>query len=131
MQRKKIETLKDLRDEKKLVQERIYKLEQDILKDVEDIRRGLETWSTAGSAIKSLITSNRSGVMNESIGSVVDAFIKKIVLRKSNFITRFVVSFLLKNFARNYLEKNSDKITEKIKKLVTKITDREKEALAE
>ena len=44
MQKKKIETLKDLQEEKKLVQERIYKLEQDIFEDGEDIRWNLESW---------------------------------------------------------------------------------------
>jgi hypothetical protein len=125
MQKKKIETLKDLQDEKKLVSERLYKIEQEILLDVEGIRQDLETWKTAGSAVKSLVTSNKSGVVNESIGTVVDAFIKKLVLRKSGFVTRFIVSFLLKNFARNYLEKNSDTIVQKIKKLVSKVTHKE------
>jgi hypothetical protein len=125
MQKKKIETLKDLREEKILVQERLYKLEQEILGDVEGIKHDLESWSTAGNAVKSILTSNRSGVINESVGTAVDMFIKKMLLRKTNFVTRFIVSFLLKNFARNYLERHSDKIVRKIKELVTNITHKE------
>jgi hypothetical protein len=121
MQKKKIETLKDLRDEKKLVQERIYKLEQEILLDIQDIKKDIETWQTAGGAVKQLLSSKKTGILNASVGSAVDVLIKKLVLRKSGFLTRFVVSFLLKNFTRNYLEKNSGTIVRKIKKLTDKV----------
>jgi hypothetical protein len=124
MQKKKIETLKDLRDEKKLVQERIYKLEQEILLDIQDIKKDLETWQTAGGAVKQLLTSKKTGILSASVGSAVDVFIKKLALRKAGFVTRFLVSFILKNFTRNYLEKNSTTIVQKIKNLAGKALHR-------
>jgi len=113
------------------VRERINKLEQDILSDVEDIRKDLETWKTAGGAVKNLLSSKSTGVINESVGSVVDVLLKKLLLRKTNFVTKFLITFIVKNFARNYLEKNSDAIAHKIKKLVANITHREEETLIE
>jgi hypothetical protein len=130
MQKKKIETLKDLHDEKKLVRERLEQLEQDIMNDVDSIKRDLETWKNAGTAVKSLFASKQSGVMGASAGVVVDALIRKLLLRKSNFVTRFIISFLLKNAARNIVAKNSDSIMNKIKKMVSSVTDKT-EAMSE
>jgi hypothetical protein len=121
MQTKKIETLKDLHDERKLVLERLNKLEQEILLDIQDIKKDLETCQTAGGAVKQLLTSNKGGIMGATVGSAVDVLIKKLVLRKAGFLPRFIISFLLKNFTRNYLEKNSGAIVDKIKKLTAKV----------
>jgi hypothetical protein len=124
MQKKKIETLKDLQDEKKLVRERLAKLEQDIMDDVESLKHGLESWRTAGNAVKTLFVSKQPGMLGVSVGAVVETLIKKLLLRKSNFVTRFIISFLLKNVARNLVAKNSDIIVKKVKKIMGNVADK-------
>jgi hypothetical protein len=124
MQKKKIETLKDLRDEKKLVRERLLHLEKAIEDDVAAFKHDLESWSNAGHAVKNLFSSKKNGVMGATAGIAVDAIIKKLLFRKSNFIVRFLVSFILKNLVRNYVSKNSDTIINKTQKAVARAAQR-------
>lgn len=130
MQKKKIETLKDLQDEKKLVSERLQELEQDILNDVDSFKHDLETWSTAGGAVKHLFMKNKDSVMGNTAGAAVDMLIRKVLLRKSNFVTRFLISFIMKNVVRNIAAKKSDAIVDKVKKMIGNVAD-ETQAMAE
>jgi hypothetical protein len=124
MQKKKIETLKDLQEEKKLVRKRLADIEQDILDDVESFRGDVESWRNAGNAVKSLFVANKESMLGASAGVAVETILKKLLLRKTNFVTKFIISFLLKNVARNLVAKKSDVIVDKVKKMIGNVADK-------
>jgi len=124
MQKKKIETLKDLQEEKKMVRQRLHHLEKAIENDLAAFKHDIESWTNAGHAVKNIFSSNKKGMMAASAGIAADALVKKFLFRKSNFIVRFIISFVLKNIARNYVSKNSDKIIDKTQKVVTRAAQR-------
>jgi hypothetical protein len=124
MQKKKIETLKDLQEEKKLVRSRLEELENDIMNDVEELKQDLETWRTAGNAVRSLFVANKSSMLGTTAGVAVEALLKKLLLRKTNFVTKFIISFIMKNIARNLIAKKSDVIVDKVKKMIGDVADK-------
>src|SRR4051812_12568444 len=107
---KKIETYKALQDEKRLTRKRIAELEILIKEDVEEIKTSLNPLNLAGEAVRNVVSSKRSGVLGETIGITVDSLIKKVLLRKSNWILKLATAFFLKNYTKNMVAKNSDTI---------------------
>src|ERR1043165_5138496 len=115
---KKISSLKELREEKERITQRINDLERTIESDINVIKEDLNAWRVAGNTIKKFLMTEERGVMGESIGLAVDTIVKKLLLRKTNFVMKFIISFMLKNFARNYFAKNAGSIFEKIKSMI-------------
>src|SRR5437868_2602452 len=107
---KKIETYKDLVEEKRLTKKRIAELELLIKEDMEDIKTSLNPLNLAHGAVRNIVSSRRNGVVGETIGITVDTLIKKILLRNSNWALKLATSFFLKNYAKNMVTKNADNI---------------------
>ncbi len=107
---KKIETYRQLEEEKQFTKRKIAQLEFLIEEDVAQIKASLHPWTNAGHAVRNMVSSDKDGIMGESIGLTVDTLIKKLLLRKSGWITKLVVSFLVKNFAKNLVSKNAENI---------------------
>jgi len=116
---KKINSLKELNEERQRITQRITDLELLIEEDVNIIRKDFNVLRVAGNTVKSFLITEENGMMGESVGIAVDTVIKKFLFRRSNWIIKFMVSFLIKNFARNYLSKNAETIFEKIKNMVS------------
>jgi hypothetical protein len=115
---KTINSLKELNEEKLRITQRINDLEVLIEADVNGIKQDINAWRAAGTTIKNFLVTEENGVMGESIGLAVDTLVKKLLLRRSNWVFKFVMSFLLKNVAKNYFSKNAENIIEKIKNMV-------------
>jgi len=118
--KRKIESLDDLNLARKASRLRIRQLEEQIRDDVEELKESLKPVNLAGRTLKNLMTSDRQTIFGESLSMTIDAFIKKLVLRKSGFLTRTIVAFMLKNYARNLVSKNSENIFEWIQSLFSK-----------
>ena len=116
---KRINSLKELHEEKQRISDRISNLEIIIQSDIDSIKEDLNAWRVAGNTVKKFLITEERGVMGESIGLAIDTIVKKVLLRKTNFVMKFIISFMLKNFARNYFAKNAGTIFEKIKNMVS------------
>ncbi len=125
---KKINSRRELEEERQRITQRINDLESLIAADMDVIRKDLNVWRVAGNTVKSFLITEENGMMGESIGIAVDTVIKKFLFRRSNWIIKFMLSFLVKNFARNYLSKNAEGIFEKIKNMVSNYHRKEEPA---
>ena len=106
----KIENYKQLRAEKLQCRKRIKILEQEIKDDVESIKNDLKPINLAGSTIKNMLTSEKHGLVSESLNIGVNALVKNLLFRNTNFITKTLIAFAAKNLANNMVMKNSDNI---------------------
>ena len=120
----KIENYKQLRAEKLQCRKRIKILEQEIKDDVESIKNDLKPINLAGSTIKNMLTSEKHGLVTESLNIGVNALVKNLLFRNTNFITKTLIAFAAKNLANNMVTKNSDNILDwlqsNLRKLKTK-----------
>jgi hypothetical protein len=99
----RIESLSDLRDQKRLIKLRLKILEESISEDFHEIRDDLKPAKIVVNTIKDMFSSERNGIVDESISITVDTIIRKIFFRKSNFLIKTIVSFLVKNYTRNFV----------------------------
>jgi hypothetical protein len=106
----KIESLKDLRQKKRILKNRINMLEDLISEDFHAIREDLRPAKVVVNTIKDMFSSNRNGIVDESVSIAVDTIIRKVFFRKSNFLIKTILSFLVKNYTRNLVTNKPEAI---------------------
>jgi hypothetical protein len=116
---KQIESLAVLNEERLRVKKRLVELENLIEQDMEIIRQDLRTLRAAGHVVKNFLVTSEDGVIGVSIGAAVDVLIKKILFRKSGWLTKFILSFILKNTAKNLLLKKTATLFENLKSMMS------------
>jgi hypothetical protein len=106
----KIESYQQLREAKVLSKKRVLELEKEIRNDFEEIKNDLRPLNLAGRTFRSMLSSEKHGLVSESLGMGVNALVKGLLLRRTSFITKTLVAFAVKNIANNLVSKNSDNI---------------------
>jgi len=117
----KIENYKQLRAEKLECRRRIMMLEQEIKDDVESIKNDLKPINLAGSTIRNMLTSEKHGLVTESLNIGVNALVKGLLFRRTNFITKTLIAYAAKNLANNVVMKNSDNILDCLQEHLRKL----------
>jgi len=106
----KIETYEQLRKARLMSKQRVKMLEQEIKSDVEEIKNDLNPANLVGNTIRNMLTSEKHGLVTESLNIGVNALVKGLLFRNTNFITKTLIAFAAKNMANNLVMKNSDNI---------------------
>ena len=106
----KIENYEQLKQAKVLTKLKVKKLEQQIREDVEEIKDDLKPLNLAGKAIRNMLSSEKHGIVSESLGMGINVLVKNLLLRKSGFVTKTLIAFAAKNMANNMVAKNADNI---------------------
>src|SRR4051812_20365255 len=106
----KIENYQQLKEAKALSTRRIKELEMRIREQVEEIKEDLKPMNLAGSAVRSMLTSEKYGLVSETLGIGINALVKGLLFRRTNFITKTLIAFAAKNIANNMVMKNSENI---------------------
>ncbi len=104
----KIESYQQLKDAKLRSKLRLLELEDQIKNDYEEIKNDFKPINFISKTVKSMLTSEKNGIVSASIGGTVNVLVKNLLFRKSNFITKALVGFVAKNYANNLVTKNSD-----------------------
>src|SRR4051794_18836328 len=91
--KKRIESLDNFKEEKRRVRRRIRELEGLLEEDITQMKDHLKPWKLATNTVKELFVSKHDGVMGETIGLTVNGLIKKVLLRRSNWLLKFVVAY--------------------------------------
>ena len=106
----KIENYQQLREAKALSKKRVLELEKEIRNDFEEIKNDLRPLNIAGKTVRNMLSSEKHGLVSESLGMGVNALVKGLLLRRRGFITKTLVAFAVKNIANNVVSRNSDNI---------------------
>lgn len=120
----KIESYQQLREQRALTRLRVKELEQQIKNDVEDLKESFKPLNIAGQAVRGMLSSDKHGLVSESIGITVDTLIKKILFRNTGFLTKTLISFAVKNYANSTVSKKSEDILDWLQTRLKKLKNR-------
>ncbi len=118
---KKIDSLVQLRAEKKRLQAKKIMLEAEIENNFNEIKHDLSPLTLIKKGAEKAVSSEHYGVVNYSISGILDFVFKKVLLRNSGIVTRLVVPFLAKNLTKNYVHDNKTKIMGWIGSLISRV----------
>lgn len=120
----KIETYQQLKEQKALSKLRLNEMEERIKEDFAEIKNDLKPMNLIGSTLRSMLKSEKHGVVGGSIGATVDLIVKKLLFRKSSFITKGIVSYVAKNYANSMVTKNAESILGGMQSVLHKIKNK-------
>lgn len=106
---RKIDNLEQLRSERKRLHLRRKYLEEEIKKDFQEIKAGLDPAKLLSETARKAVASDENHLLGDSVGSVAN-LIAKSAMKNTGFIPRLVVPFLIKNVTGNLIEKNKKEI---------------------
>jgi hypothetical protein len=106
---RRIDTLEELKAERKRLVLRKNFLEEEIKKDFKDIKAGLEPARLLSETAKRAVGSEENHFLGDSVGAVAN-MIAKSTLKHAGFIPRLLVPFLIKNVTGKIVEKNKKEI---------------------
>lgn len=111
-----ITNYKELLQEKARLKLLLAEQELQIKEDWQLIKEDLKPVVLAGATLRKLFTRKAAmGATQLGINLIADTFIKKVILARTGWLTRFLVPFLIKNYASNLVDE-PEKILNKIKK---------------
>lgn len=111
-----ITSYKELLQEKARLKLLLAEQELQIKEDWQLIKEDLKPVVLVGATIRKLLTRKAGiGAVHLGINLIADTFIKKVLLARTGWLTRFLVPFLIKNYASNLVDE-PEKLLHKIKK---------------
>jgi hypothetical protein len=113
---KKITTYQDLLDEKQRLKLLLQTQKEAIRNDFREIKEELSPLRSVVGIAGKLVTRDRGGnwVMNMGANTLIDVFVKKIILGRAGWFAKTVVPFLLKNYSSHVINDNKESIFRKI-----------------
>jgi hypothetical protein len=122
----KIESYDQLKAAKARSKQRVKMLEEEIKHDVEEIKNDLNPANLIGNTVRNMLTSEKHGLVSESLNIGVNALVKGLLFRNKNFITKTLIAFAAKNFANNLVMKNSDNILDWVQSNLRRLKSKHK-----
>jgi len=126
---KKINNLKELREERLRLRLEVKRLEQQILEDVELIKNDLKPGNLVSGFFKNMFHRENNGIATAGVNIGIDILLRNLLLRKSGWMYRLLIPYLAKNVANNYMASKNINIVEIGKYLYDKWKNRDHHAL--
>lgn len=118
---KQINTYKELLEEKERLKLLLGAQKELVRHDINEIKLELAPIKKAISVVGKLASrEDRYSVLTVAADTVIDLFVKRVLLSKAGFLTRIAVPFLMKNFSSHVIADNKDKILRKLASLFGK-----------
>lgn len=113
---KEINSYKELLEEKARLNALLIEQELQIKEDWQSLKEDLKPAVMVGATIKKLFT-RKAGSTAALLGVnlLADGLVKKVLLSKTGWLTRWFIPFLIKNYASHFVD-NPEKLIHKIKK---------------
>jgi hypothetical protein len=120
---RRINTLKDLRQEKRRLLIRRNELETEIKVGYAEIKASFEPMNMISKGTEKVLGNKGNHLLGNSAGQVAN-YIAKFALKRSGLITRLLVPFLIKNTTSNIVENHKTEILNWVGGLVSRFTRR-------
>jgi hypothetical protein len=118
---RKIDTLADLKAEKKRLKFRKLVLEAELKQDLAGFKETLAPLAIVTRGAKTLLSSKDNSIVGSSFGNVANFLAKNILLRNSGLITRLLVPYIIKNATSNFAENNKSKILGWLEQFISRL----------
>lgn len=120
MQLAKINTIDDLRRERKRLKLELKETELLIKEDLNWIKEELTPIRAAGRFVGNALVNKNKGLVNDGIRLAIDTVVKNFVLSRSGWLTRTIIPFILKNLSANYVEERKPQVLSTIRSLLSR-----------
>lgn len=118
---KRIDTLEDLKAERKRLLYRKMNLEREIKNDFREIKQSFEPLQLLTTGAKKTLVNEGNHILSNSMGEVAN-FLAKTTLKNSGFLSRLVVPFLVKNVTSNLVENHKSTIINWLGAIAAKVS---------
>ncbi|HKR06281.1 MAG TPA: hypothetical protein VJY62_16715 [Bacteroidia bacterium] len=126
---KKINTLAELKAEKIYLRQKQFQLEAEIKNNFNSLKESFAPLQLVTDGASKMLVNRNHGLVNDTVGILVDFVLKNILLRKSGFILRLILPFIARNTANNLLMDNKKKILGWIGELILKTRRKNKDEI--
>jgi len=109
---KKINNIKELREERLRLRLEVKRLEKQILDDVDLIKNDLKPGNLVSGFFKNLFHRENNGIATAGVNIGIDMLLRNLILRRSGWLYRLLIPYLAKNIANNYMASNHINIAE-------------------
>ncbi|OQP58460.1 hypothetical protein [Niastella populi] len=117
---KEINSYKGLLEEKARLNALLKEQELQIRNDWQSLKEEMKPVAMVGATIKKLFTRKASSTAALIVVNLLaDGLVKKVLLSKTGWITRWGIPFLIKNYASHFVD-NPENLIKKIKKFFSK-----------
>lgn len=116
-----IRTYEDLVAERQRLESLLLTQKQIIREDIDEIKVELAPVKTAINFVGKLTTQDHSNpLLNGTINTIIDLVVRKGILAKAGWFTKFIVPFVMKNFSSHVVDEKKDDILRKVFSLFKK-----------
>ncbi len=122
----KVNTLKELREERARLKLEKLVLEAGIKNDFEELKSELFSFGSVAKGAEGLLASEKNNVLGLSVGSIADFLTEKVLLRNSGFITKLILPYIVKKTTSSLVENNKTKIVGWLSRLTEKLAGEKK-----
>ena len=110
-----IRTYEDLLAERERLEALLKTQKQVIRQDIDEIKLELAPVKTAINFVGKLTTQDHSNpLLNGTINTIIDLVVRKGLLAKAGWFTKFIVPFVMKNFSSHVVDEKKDDILRKV-----------------
>jgi hypothetical protein len=98
--------------------ESLLKAQEELIRiDIEEIKISLAPVQNAATNLISFFTQDKAaGLLGFGANRVLDVFVRKILLSRSNWVTKLIIPFMVKNFSSHFIAEHKDQWMENIRK---------------
>ena len=107
---KKINTLQELKSERLRLMQNRMNLEIQIKDDFQEVKNHFSPSRLIPEGVSKFMINKNHGIVNDSVGLLVDLIVGKVLFRNAGFLTKLIVPFFARNAASNLVTDNKDKI---------------------
>lgn len=110
-----IKTYEDLLAERQRLESLLQTQKQIIRDDIDEIKLELAPVKSAINFVGKLTTQDHSNpLLNGTINTIIDLVVRKGILARAGWFTKFIVPFVMKNFSSHIVDDKKDDILRKV-----------------
>ncbi|MCE3226374.1 MAG: hypothetical protein K0S32_925 [Bacteroidetes bacterium] len=117
---RRINTLQELRIEKRRLLLRRRELETEIRISYAEIKASFEPANVITKGTEKILGHKENHLLGNSVGQVAN-YVAKLALRKSGFLSRLIVPYLIKSTASNIVENHKAEIFDWVGRMVSRV----------
>lgn len=101
---RRIDTLQQLKEEKRKLRLKSYALEGKIKGDWSNVKESLAPVNMIMKSFNQSVSGVKPNLLNETMNAGIDLFLRRMLLRNRGLLVKLIVPYLVKNFTGNYIK---------------------------